>query len=90
MRNTLINLAVDETLATQIFHEIVSAAPNCPVERLTLKLRPDHSMAVQSPELNYFGEWAGRSWACTRRTTSGEVTVREIDVDLSASGVSEQ
>jgi hypothetical protein len=84
VRNTLINLAIDETLATQVFHEIVSAAPSCPLERLTLKPIPDHNIAEQFSEFNCLGEWVGRSWACTRRTTGGEVTVREINVDLSS------
>lgn len=81
VRNTLINLALDETLATEIFQKIISATPNCPLERLTLKPGIRDIIAAQFSEIDDFGRWIGRSWALRRHATSGEVRVREIDVN---------
>ncbi|KAK3290940.1 uncharacterized protein B0H64DRAFT_410974 [Chaetomium fimeti] len=81
VRKTLVNLAVDESLTTAIFHEIVSATTDCRLEHLTLRLLTGDTITKDYPEIDYFGTWIGRSWACTRCGTSGEVTVREIDVD---------
>jgi hypothetical protein len=81
VRKTLVNLALDASLAKAIFHELASVAANHPLKRLTLKPDVSDSVAEQYPEIDELGRWIGRSWTCTRRETSGEVTVREIGFD---------
>ncbi|EAQ91901.1 hypothetical protein CHGG_00136 [Chaetomium globosum CBS 148.51] len=81
VRNTLVNLALDETLATEIFRKIVSAAPDSPLERLTLEPQTEDTIAAQFPEIDSFGRWIGRSWALKICGKSGAVRAREIDVD---------
>ncbi|KAH6649346.1 hypothetical protein F5144DRAFT_588088 [Chaetomium tenue] len=50
VRNTLVNLALDETLATEIFRTIASAAPNCPLGHLTLEPQTEDIIAEQRCE----------------------------------------
>lgn len=52
VRKTLVNLAVDETLARAIFHEI-SAAANAPLQRLRLETGTDDAVAEDYTEIQY-------------------------------------
>ncbi|KAH6844613.1 hypothetical protein B0I37DRAFT_343081 [Chaetomium sp. MPI-CAGE-AT-0009] len=80
VRKTLVNLAVDESLAVAIFHEITAATASCRLEHLTLKPDTEDTISEVYPEIDYFGKWIGRSWALTRHGPRGNVRVREIDV----------
>ncbi|KAK0662498.1 hypothetical protein QBC41DRAFT_329750 [Cercophora samala] len=82
VRKTLVEIAVDETLARAIFRKI--AARGCPLERLKIEcLRVQHTV---SNFTGFSASWediaevvGGRTWVCTREDTkSPEVEVREI------------
>lgn len=74
IRELLINLALDETLARAIFLEITDIA-HSPLERLTIRSYGPH-LGILNPWIYGYRAAVWR-WVCTRYGAGGEVTVHQ-------------
>ncbi|KAK3897054.1 hypothetical protein C8A05DRAFT_39397 [Staphylotrichum tortipilum] len=82
LRETFVNLAVDETLALAIFREMTTAT-DAQLQHLGLEVAIEDAVADEGYfELREWARWIGRSWVlCAKYGTRGEVTVRETGWD---------